>query len=130
VRVGAKFFGIRRQTQSWSECKAIAPLWAGILVEAKPWNRHALIDVHSIEKLILEAVCNDARRLRAFEGAKWFAQQATTYAHKQDSDDQLIAPQEIVRLPEFVRTPEKLTLVPLPERALEEARKYRTKPRS
>ena len=83
VTIGPQTFGMRRQKEAWTSWKTLSPLWAGILVEAKPWHQRTLIDVYSIQNLMLNVISDDERRMRAFHYAQWFCTQATTDAHKQ-----------------------------------------------
>jgi hypothetical protein len=124
VKIGPQRFGIRRQKEAWAKWKALSPLWAGILAEARPWHRETLIDVYSIQTLILKVLSNDERRLRAFEYAQWFRIRATSDAHKQFTAEYLVAFEAIVRLPRYIKAIEP-KLVPLSTSVLQKARKLR-----
>jgi hypothetical protein len=61
----------RRQRALLPRWKALAPLWAGVIIEADCWNARNLIDVARLEKQIIEIVANTDRRRRIFGYANW-----------------------------------------------------------
>jgi hypothetical protein len=90
--------GRERQIRAWHRWEQLLPLWAGVLVEAGPWDAHNLVDQYRVPQAMLAVIVDDWRRFRALEYASWFVEIATSRAHQRASLPYLIRPDQVSRI--------------------------------
>jgi hypothetical protein len=93
-----KPFPLRVIWRWWAKWCAIAPLWAGVLVETQCWRTAGGFRKRGLESAVMKVVAIKDRRCRALAFAKWFADENAPMKAK-NAEVPMIASSIIIHLP-------------------------------